>query len=403
MWSIRTLRFAIALLMAGAPISAGATPSFFVTDIGSLGGSTISRDMNASGQVTGYSVTPTGDHHAFIYSGGAITDLQSGGGCCTEGFGINNAGSVVGRSLISGSSNYNAVLFSGGVTTNLGTFGGSSAYATGISASGAIAIFKDPGSAGMRGLIYQGGSTTDIGTAGGTFTAALAMNESGQVTGLSQFTNSGSIDFYHAFKYSDPTLSDLGALGGASRNSDGRDISDAGLVAGSADNSSRTVVHAVYWDAGGIHELGPLPGWLGTEGSGINDLGDVVGALNNPAVAHAMAYLSGTMYDLNDLIAPSDPLFGKIILSDAVRINDAGQILAHGCFIGENCWLQTVFVTDCPDTYVCRSFILTPVNSPENVPEPMSAVLLLMGCLLFLYVRLRTQSSGRPPTRIANP
>jgi uncharacterized membrane protein len=41
-----------------------------------------------------------------------------------------------------------------------------------------------------------------------------------------------------------------------------------------------------------------------------------------------------TIYDLNDLIDTSDPLYGKVTLSNASAINDSGQILATG-YVGD--------------------------------------------------------------------
>ena len=54
---------------------------YTVTDLGSLGGgSSVGLDINNSGQVTGYSTLPSGATHAFLYSGGVMTDLGTLGG-----------------------------------------------------------------------------------------------------------------------------------------------------------------------------------------------------------------------------------------------------------------------------------------------------------------------------------
>jgi hypothetical protein len=55
------------------------------------------------------------------------------------------------------------------------------------------------------------------------------------------------------------------------------------------------------------------------------------------------------MLDLNNLIDPTDPLFGDIMFSAAPGINDAGQILANGCY------------TSGPLAGECHAFRLDPV------------------------------------------
>jgi probable HAF family extracellular repeat protein len=47
-----------------------------MTDLGTLGGTTSAANgLNAVGQVVGLSATTSGDQHAFLYSGGIMTDL----------------------------------------------------------------------------------------------------------------------------------------------------------------------------------------------------------------------------------------------------------------------------------------------------------------------------------------
>src|SRR5437763_9990063 len=49
--------------------------------LGGLGGSlTIANSINNAGQVVGMSALPSGDFHAFLYSGGKTTDLGTLGG-----------------------------------------------------------------------------------------------------------------------------------------------------------------------------------------------------------------------------------------------------------------------------------------------------------------------------------
>lgn len=72
-----------------------------VTKIGTLGGGeSHATDVNASGQVVGWSRTAGGEFHAFITGpdGAGMTDLGTLGGTASMATGINDAGQVVGYS-----------------------------------------------------------------------------------------------------------------------------------------------------------------------------------------------------------------------------------------------------------------------------------------------------------------
>jgi len=107
--SIRRLTsaaFAV-LLAAGAGAPARATVTYTITDLGTLGGSSSSPSgINASGQVVGYSYTAGNlSTHAFLYSDGAMVDLNSLTGPASGwqqldyAQGINDAGQIVGYGI----------------------------------------------------------------------------------------------------------------------------------------------------------------------------------------------------------------------------------------------------------------------------------------------------------------
>jgi len=117
-----------------------------LTDLGTLGGTTsFGRGVNASGQVVGYSTTTGGGTHAFLsgVNGGSLTDLGTLGGTSSVGQGVNASGQVVGNSTTTGDTAQHAFLYSGGVMTDLNTLitpnsGFLLDYANGISDTGFI-------------------------------------------------------------------------------------------------------------------------------------------------------------------------------------------------------------------------------------------------------------------------
>jgi len=171
---------------------------YHLTDLGSLGsGFSATEGMNNSGQVVGYSYTPSSLSlsNAFVYSNGVMTDLGQPYGGDTTAYGINNAGQVVGTG--NATVNSHGFIYSDGIFTDLQPFKIYEAY----SINSAGQVVGQGGAAGVHAILYSSGTTTDLGTLGGTTSTAYDINDNRQVIGESQ---TGGVDVFgnsvsHAF------------------------------------------------------------------------------------------------------------------------------------------------------------------------------------------------------------
>ena len=89
-------------------------------DLGTLGGRQSSAAaISEGGHVTGYSYTTGSVEHAFLYIDGIMIDLGTLGGGRSYGYGINALGQVVGSAGLEGDFDMHAFLYSGGAMTDL--------------------------------------------------------------------------------------------------------------------------------------------------------------------------------------------------------------------------------------------------------------------------------------------
>jgi probable HAF family extracellular repeat protein len=284
------------------------------------------------------------------------------GGSDSWAYGINAAGQVVGRSLITGDKAYHAFITgpNGVGMTDLGTLGGSTSWAYGINTAGqVVGISLTTGDKSFRAFTTdaKGGNMTDLGTLGGDYSAAHGVNSTGQVVGDS-FTNSGA---QHAFitGANGANLADLGTLGG---DTFAYGVNDTGQAVGQS-NSHAFISGA---NGAGLTDLGTLGGDESVA-YGVNNAGQVVGAAQIPllpeeSVTDFHAFVTGPngsgMTDLNSLInLPGDPL------TESYGINNLGQVIAGG-------------------------FIAT-------IPEPESYALMLAG-LVLVGVMVRRSRHTKP-------
>lgn len=298
-------------------------------DLGTLGGpSSKAFAVNRHGWTTGRAYASQADTYAFVSDGSTMSAIVAAGQGAT-GYGINDSGHVAGQMLVGGAQR--AFVYASGTVTNLGAFGEASSVAWGINGRGEVIVEARTGEL-PRAFIVRRGSVTPLGTLGGGGTAAYAINEGGDITGGSQ-TADGK---YHAYLYTRGTMIDLGSLD-PGYGSVGRAINAAGDVVGTSS----------------VYRPGPRP---------------------NVLQRAIIVPRGGRMHDLRSLVVEGLGL--PRALTEAVGINDLGQIVANSC-----------------DDYrfFCEAFRLDPLE-PVEVPALGPVALAATALALLAAARRRLAS-----------
>jgi probable HAF family extracellular repeat protein len=327
------LAAAVVLAAAG-----GAAASFYsVVDIGTLGGTfSAAHGLSEGGDVVGEAAIPTGDTHAFLYRAGTLSDLGTlPGGRSSVALGVNASGQVVGYGDVAGSTRH-AFLADGGPPVDLGTLpGGTYSLARAINADGVIVGESDVLvylRSQVHAFRWAAGAFDDIGGVLLSSTStATAIDDSGNVAGWARVPRS---QLHEAFRLSaSDKAHDLGTLGAASSEAYG--MNDAGEVVGAlrTGTGSTATTQAVLFASRG-RTPGVLPGLGGAQAMAVdaNASGQIVGSATGPdGLSHAVLWDGGGITKLDDMIDAGSGM----TLTAAEAINDAGLIVGSGVTHGQ--------------------------------------------------------------------
>ena len=308
-----------------------AAQQYTVTDLGALSGDSVSTAyaLNNSGEAAGTSSTPSGAI-ATLFNAGKATSVNTLAADVSVATAINGSGEIVGYNFFYSNPNFDpqAFLYSNGGMKNINSASvfPSGTEASAINNSGQVVGTGYLSSSEFHAFLYTGGKMTDLGPAGSYQASAAAINNSGQIVGSYYFTSGAA----GAFLYSNGKMTKLPVPAGSSAVS-AFAINDNGEIAGALYFSSGAPAHAARYSNGVWTDLGAIAGAASSLAKGVNLAGQVVGiAYFAPTQYHPpkpgkhvpFIYSNGGVVDLNTMIAP-----GPFTLTDAVAINDSGQIL----------------------------------------------------------------------------
>lgn len=236
----------------------------------------VATGINASGDVVGWRINGFGQFRAFRYRDlDGVKDIDPlSGGSMTFGFGINDAGDVVGFSnSATGGGPFRAAV--GLLAEALPTLSGG--QACGINASGQVAGFANAPSGAQHGIRIDSGAAMAVdlpSPAGSAFTVTTcAIDSDGRVAGQADV----AVGVTHAVRYVGNTGLDLDTFGSSLSNVESI---AGGLSVGWYRTSNGSMRAFAHRDADGSFDLNTridAPGWVLAQAKGVNANGVIAG------------------------------------------------------------------------------------------------------------------------------
>jgi len=257
-----------------APASA-ASGSFSFTAINFPGGTrTRALGINDSGDIVGDYFDASGVQHAYLLNQGTFTTFDPPGSIQTRGLAINNRG-VVGGTFLDSSKVRHSYLLNQGNFTVFDFPGAAATFLQGMNNQGqVVGAYNDSGGL-LHGFLLSGGIFTTIDFPGAVGkTVAGDINERGQIVG-NYVDDSGDA---HGFLLSDGNFTTIDFPGAFSQTVP-FGITANGNTVGFYNDDSR-LAHGFQLQQGTFTTI-DFPGAIQTEAVRVNEAGQVVGFYNH--------------------------------------------------------------------------------------------------------------------------
>jgi len=345
---------------AGLSVAGPITGPITITDTFSVSSACC---LNANEQFL-YNAPVNGADHTFFYSNGASTDLGllEAGQFGAALLAMNNSAQFV----ISGQLGVNSEeQVSNGKAIPVQSWP-STFQPVGLN-NADVLVGTDRQGSTPQAAIYANGKVTDLGAVSSSLNATFGglINDGGTVV-VSAQSSSSPVSPNYTYTWSNGTWTNIGSLGNNTyQYTQANAINKTGEIVGySAPTYTPTISdqQAFAYLDGTMSALGTLGGTY-SEAQAVNDSGDIVGfsILAGDDRDTAFLYENGAMIDLNTLLPAGSPWY----LTDAIGIDDAGQILALGFDAGNS--------TDSTDAFLLQ------LPGQSVTPEPGSLVLTALG------------------------
>jgi len=312
----RTAAFVFALLAAAAlaaPTKPLALPSkqWTITQLPGLGGvGAEAMALNDRGDIVGQSFVfdpSTSNWHPRVtrWINGVPEDLGAG-----QAWDVNDHGTIAGSVFPTLES-----LWRDGAWRGLGV--GTPGFPLFVNKSDMVASSFPFIGGPQHAYTFRDGVLADLGTLGGTESQSFALNDRGEVVGFARTAGNSAI---HPFLHDGASMKDLGTMGRAQGKA--VDINNHGIVVGYVSDLFDGFPVAFVHDG----TMRPLiqGGACCTVPSGINDRGDVIGAIDG---AGAFLLEDGELTRLDQLPAVRAAGWTQLLPTD---INNRGWIVGRG-------------------------------------------------------------------------